>query len=204
VHFQVTVRYDDIHRVYSPLRRLASVDTLRCYCACVTAAPPTSGSGARSPIPAATAGLGLSTLFTDFLRRRVPAESYLRDECDVIFRPLGFAVADDFLSRAPPRPADLAAVLDSLADRKRLGRGARGQQGVTRVAIEVTRACDELSGRLLKTNGYDSSAVGIANGDAGTTGNESRNAKALSLVQSTDETITDVWCVTDPSTGKEA
>ena len=175
------MRYDDIHRVYSPLRRLASVDTLRNYCAFAETRP--SGSSWRSPPPR----VQLSALFTNYIRRRVTVESYMRDECDVVFRPLGVALPDDFLSRAPPRPADMVALLASLADRKRPAVGGMEQQGVTRAAIEVTRGCDEMSGRLLRTGEFESS-TGIVNGDAGTTG----NAKALSLTQSTDETITDV------------
>jgi len=181
----VTVRYDDIHRVYSPLRRLASVDTLRSFCTCAETRP--SGSGGRSPPP----GAQLSSLLTNFVRRRVTAESYMRDDCDVVFRPLGVALPDDFLSRAAPRPAELASLLSSLADRKRPGSGGREQQGVTRAAIEVTRGCDEMSGRLLRTGEFGAS-TGIINGDADTTGNRSRNAKALSLPQSTDKTMTDV------------
>ena len=192
----MTVRYDDIHRVYSPLRRLASVDMLRSYCAC-GAEPPRGGACAggggggavsgrgvgSSPPPGAT----LSTLLADFVRRRVAGESYMRDACDVVWRPLGVALPDDFLSRAPSRPADLAALLaGSAVDRRRPASG-REQQGVTRAAIEVTRGCDELSGRLLRTGEFDPSAV---NGHAATCG--SRNTKALSLTQSTDETITEV------------
>ena len=184
---QVTVRYDDIHRVYSPLRRLASVDTLRSYCAC--AAMRTSGGScsARSPV---AGGAGLSSPFANFVRLRVTGESYARDECDVVFRPIGVSLPDDFLSRAPPRPADLAALLASFADRKRPVSGAsrEHQQGVTRAAIELTRGCDELSGRLLKNGEFESSA-GVVNG---TTGNGSRNAKTLSLTPSTDKTTTDV------------
>ena len=184
----MTVRYDDIHRVYSPLRRLASVDMLRSYCACDESRP--SGSGGRSPAP----GAALSSLLADFVRRRVTGESYVRDACDVLFRPLGVALPDDFLSRAPARPADLAAFLASLDDRKRSlgGGGGREQQGVTRAAIEVTRACDELSGRLLRTGEFDAAAAGVVNGDAGTCGNGNRTMKALSLPPSTDETITEV------------
>lgn len=115
----------------------------------------------------------------------------MRDDCDVVFRPLGVALPDDFLSRAAPRPAELASLLSSLADRKRPGSGGREQQGVTRAAIEVTRGCDEMSGRLLRTGEFGAS-TGIINGDADTTGNRSRNAKALSLPQSTDKTMTDV------------
>jgi len=184
---QVTVRYDDIHRVYSPLRRLASVDTLRSYCACAELRP--SGSGGRSPPP----GVQLSSLLANFVRRRATVESYMRDECDVIFRPLGVALPDDFLSRAPTRPAELASLLASLADRRRtVSGGGREQQGVTRAAIELTRGCDEMSGRLLRTSGElsSSSAAGVVNGDAGTSG--CRHAKALSLPRSTDETMTDV------------
>ena len=179
----MTVRYDDIHRVYSPVRRLASVDALRSYCACAETAARPSGSGAR-----------LSALVDELVRRRVSGESYVRDECDVVWRPLGVALPDDFLSRGPSRPADLAALLASFADRKRPGREQQ-QQGVTRAAIEVTRGCDELSGRLLRTAEFDaasSSAAGVVNGDAGTCGSGSRNTKALSLTQSTDKTITEV------------
>ena len=158
---------------------------LRSYCTCAEARP--SGSADRSPPP----GASLSALFTEFVRRRVTGESYVRDECDVVFRPLGVALPDDFLSRAPPRPADLAALLASLADRKRPAGGGREQRGVTRAAIEVTRGCDELSGRLLRTGEFDTSA-GVVNGDPRTRGNGSRSTKALSLAQSTDETITEV------------
>jgi len=116
----------------------------------------------------------------------------MRDECDVVLRPLGVALPDDFLSRAPPRPADLAALLASLAtDRKRPASGGREQQGVTRAAIEVTQGCDEMSGRLLRNGEFDSSA-GVVNGDAGATGKGSRNAKVLSLTQSTNKAMTDV------------
>ena len=181
----MTVRYDDIHRVYSPLRRLASVDSLRSYCTCAEARP--SSSDVRWP----PAGIQLSTLFADFLRRRVTSESYVRDECDIVFRPLGVALPDDFLSRAPPRPAELVAQLASFADRKRSVCGGREQQGVTRAAIEVTRGCDELSGRLLTTGEFDTFR-GIVNGDARSAGTGSRNTKALSLTQSTDKTTTDV------------
>jgi len=182
----VTVRYDDIHRVYSPLRRLASVDTLRSYCTCAETRP--SGSGGRSPPP----GAQLSSFLTNFVRRRVTAESYMRDDCDVVFRPLGVALPDDFLSRGPTRPAELASLLASLTDRKRPASGGREQHGVTRAAIELTRGCDEMSGRLLCTGEFGS-AAGIVNGDAtGTTGNGSRNSKALSLPQTIDKTMTDV------------
>lgn len=179
----MTVRYDDIHRIYSPLRRLASIDTLRSYCTCAETRP--SGSGGRLPPP----GIPLSALVTNFVRRRVTSESYMRDDCDVVFRPLGVALPDDFLSRAPSRPTDLAALLASLADRKRPASGGREQQGVTRAAIELTRGCDEMSGRLLRTGEFDGSA-GIVNGDASTTRNGSRTRKALSLAPSTDKTIT--------------
>jgi len=114
----------------------------------------------------------------------------MRDDCDIVFRPLGVALPDDFLSRAPPRPADLAALLASLADRKRPASEGKEQQGVTRAAIEVTRGCDEMSGRLLRTGEFDSSKATI-NGDAGTTGNGSSNTKAFSIIQSSDKTIGD-------------
>jgi len=194
---QVTVRYDDIHRVYSPLRRLASVDTLRSYCACATELR-TSGCFAAERSPPAAGAAQLSSLLTNFVRRRVTAESYMRDECDVVFRPLGVVLPHDFLSRAPTRPAELSSLLTGLADRKRPAR--EQQQGVTRAAIEVTRGCDEMSGRLLRTGGggegftlsVSNSSAGVVNGDATATFAASRNTKALSLPQTTDKTITDV------------
>lgn len=115
----------------------------------------------------------------------------MRDVCDLVFKPLGVALPDDFLTRPPPRTADLVALLSSLADRKRSVSVRKEQQGVTRAAIEVTRGCDEMSGRLLRTGEFEPS-TGIVNGDAGTSQHGSRYTKALSLPPTTDETITDV------------
>jgi hypothetical protein len=158
---QVTVRYDDFHRVYSPLRRLVSIDTLCDYCTCAVAEQQASASGNGGIVMTESTGSDdctpLVTGLAEYVRRSVPGESYARDEIDVVFRPLGVALPDAMLTAATPyTPADILSLVRVAVNRKQsnsrhVTNGSSGggkEGGVRRVAIEVTRACDELSGRL--------------------------------------------------------
>lgn len=158
---QVTVRYDDFHRVYSPLRRLVNIDTLCDYCTCAVAEQQATVSGNGGIVMTESTGSGgctqLVTGLAEYVRRSVPGESYARDEIDVVFRPLGVALPDTMITAATSyTPADILSLIRVAVNRKQSNSrhaanssNSGGKEGgVRRVAIEVTRACDELSGKL--------------------------------------------------------
>jgi len=155
---QVTIRYDDFHRIYSPLCRLVGVDTLCDYCACAIAERQATFTGNDGHLSVEAGAAGVSSCqisgLAEYVRLFIPGESYSRDEVDVVLRPLGVALPNTFLtSMTSYTPTEILSVVREAVNRKQsssraIVNGSGKEGGLSRAAIEVTRACDELSGRL--------------------------------------------------------
>ena len=140
-------RYDDFHRVYCPYARLVGFDTVQSYC---------SGAASCNTTPSVCSGNGNGkdhalvrsiSGFTDFVRQS-KSGTYIRDEIQLVYRPLG--VADfieldkiDFAGEPVVRYDDGAAVSVGAG-----GKNPANKALLRSTAMEVTRECDELCHKL--------------------------------------------------------
>ena len=85
----------------------------------------------------------------EYVRRLVTTESYCRDEIEVVFRPIGVVLEPETVF-TDATPEVILSLIHTAIDEKRKSNKKTNKDGngVSVAAIEVTRACDELSGRL--------------------------------------------------------
>ena len=143
---EVSWRYDDFHRTYSPYRRLVGVDTVRDFCAAKRAV------GGASP-PVAT-----FPSLAEFVKQMNSGGVWVRDEIQLVYRPLGVSVPLD-VDIASRDDIELTRIglqcrttMDGTPTAEQQQEHDEQQKGekirITNAAIEVKNACDELMNKL--------------------------------------------------------
>lgn len=124
---EVSWRYDDFHRLYSPYQRLVGHDAIESFFKSRVMSPVETPSSTGTPS------------LEDFVRQ-TRSGSYVRDEIRLVFRPLGPVSGAWNLRQLGLDEMDVARV--------RITDPTQERTSLKDTAIEVTRRCDELRCRL--------------------------------------------------------